>query len=126
MLEALIFGLITFMVIYFIYYYLFLKRKYLSKKKEKKKKKDVFKQMEFSYLISRFKLDGSKINLKYTFKMIALIDAFIISFTATVIYYIPFNGIMWKFLIGFVLLFGLIYAIYELFGRHLVKKGWQK
>lgn len=29
-------------------------------------------------------------------------------------------------LLGFVLLFGLIYALYEILGRVLVKKGWSK
>ena len=131
--EAIIFGVITFIVIYLIYYFIILKRKYKNylnpykiKKNNKKKEKDIFKQMELGYLITKFNLDPQKIRLLYTLRMIALIDAFIISFTGTIIYYIPGKEIIWKFLIGFVLLFGLIYAIYELFGRHLVKKGWQK
>ena len=34
--------------------------------------------------------------------------------------------IVWQLLIGFVLLFALIYSLYEIYGRHLVKKGYQK
>ncbi len=120
--QAIIFGLITFIIIYLIYYYLILKRKYKSKKKQN----SIYKQMEISYLISRFKLDSKKIKMLYLIRIIALINAFIIAFTSTVIYYIPLDAIIWKFLIGFVIVFGLIYAIYELLGRFLVKKGWQK
>lgn len=127
--EALIFGLIAFFLIFLIYYFLILKRRYNNYfnkvKKKKKKNKDIYESMEISYLIYKFKLDTKKIDLLYLLKRIAIIDAFIISFTGTLVYYIPLK-IMWRFLIAFALLFCLIYAIYELFGRFLVKKGWQK
>ena len=125
---ALIFAISSFILIYLIYYYGILKRKYkkyLSKKKTKKKS-DLMNQMEISYLVSKFNLDVNKINFLILIRIIALIDAFIISFTSSFVYYLPFKGIIWKFLIGFVMLFILIYALYEILGRILVKKGWIK
>ena len=104
-----------------------LKRGYENIKKQKTKKKN--KKLEdfvgLSYLIPRFKLDINKMNLNYVFFMVSLIDAFIISFVFLVISSIPWS-IGFSMLLGFVLLFGLIYSLYEIFGRILVKKGWSK
>lgn len=124
--KSLIFFIIFFIVIFVFYYNFVLKRKYnyvVGKKKKKKDKPIEF--MELSYLISKFKLDSKKIDMIYCFRWIAILDAFIISFTATVIFLIPWK-LMWQLLVGFVMVFGLIYALYEIFGRHLVKKGWSK
>ena len=66
-----------------------------------------------------------KMNLNYVFFMVSLIDAFIISFVFVVITIIPWD-MGFSMLLGFVLLFGLIYALYEILGRVLVKKGWSK
>ena len=55
----------------------------------------------------------------------ALINSFIIAFVSTVISAIPAH-VVWQLLVGFVLIFGLIYALYEIYGRILVKKGWGK
>ena len=119
MLEAVVFEIIAFIV----YYYFILKRKYKAFKKGKNKK--IYEQMEVSYLVSRFKIDRKKINLNLL-RIIGIINAFIISFTGTFLYYIPVERIMWKFLIGFVIIFLLIYALYEILGKVLVKKGWKK
>ena len=135
--DALIFFLVVFILGYLIYYFLFLKRRYNAtfkvkkknkkkKVKKEKKKKDIFSSMELSYLIVKFKLDPQKINLIWCLRIIALINSFIVASTSAIIYYLPWNAIMWKFLVGFVLIFGLIYALYEIFGRCLVKKGWVK
>ena len=56
---------------------------------------------------------------------ICILDAFIISFVGTFITILPVK-FGWQFLIGFVLLFALIYALFEIYGRHLVNKGLQK
>ena len=64
-------------------------------------------------------------DLNYVFFMVSLIDAFIISFVFVVITIIPWD-MGFSMLLGFVLLFGLIYALYEILGRVLVKKGWSK
>lgn len=81
--------------------------------------------MEINYLIFKFNLDPNKILYKPVCLYCALINGFIISGVVTIISNIKLK-MMWQFLIGFVLLFGLIYAIYEIYGRILVKKGWQK
>ncbi len=123
MLEAVVFEIIAFILVYIVYYYFILKRKYKAFKKGKNKK--IYEQMEVSYLVSRFKIDRKKINLNLL-RIIGIINAFIISFTGTFLYYIPVERIMWKFLIGFVIIFLLIYALYEILGKVLVKKGWKK
>ncbi len=53
--------------------------------------------------------------------MIPLIDSFIITLVTMIIDLLKILFIF-KMIIGFVLLLGLIYAIYEIYGRHLLKK----
>ena len=81
--------------------------------------------MEIVYLTSKFNLDKNKIHYKPVLLWCALINGFIISLVSTIIVNIKLH-MMWQLLIGFVLLFALIYAIYEIYGRHLVRKGWKK
>lgn len=125
--ETLIWGLFVFIVVFLINFLWIFKRGYENIKKQKKKKKN--KKLEefvgLSYLIPKFKLDINKMNLNYVFFMVSLIDAFIISFVFVVITIIPWD-MGFSMLLGFVLLFGLIYALYEILGRGLVKKGWSK
>ena len=123
----LIWTFVLFILIFLVNYLWIFKRSYENIKKQKKKKKN--KKLEdfigFSYLIPKFNLDINKMNLNYVFVMVSLIDAFIISFVFLVINSIPWS-IGFSMLLGFVLLFGLIYSLYELLGRSLVKKGWSK
>ncbi len=125
--ETLIWGLFVFIVVFLINFLWIFKRGYENIKKQKKKKKN--KKLEefvgLSYLIPKFKLDINKMNLNYVFFMVSLINAFIISFVFVVITIIPWD-MGFSMLLGFVLLFGLIYALYEILGRGLVKKGWSK
>lgn len=125
--EALIWGLFVFIVVFLINFLWIFKRGYENIKKQKRKKKN--KKLEefvgLSYLIPKFKLDINKMDLNYVFFMVSLIDAFIISFVFVVITIIPWD-MGFSMLLGFVLLFGLIYALYEILGRVLVKKGWSK
>lgn len=114
-----IFFITLLLIVFFIDYFLIIKRKLKSKKK---KNDDI---MEINYLIAKFKLDKTKVLYKPVGLWCALINAFIISFVSTVISNIKLH-MMWQLLIGFVLLFGLIYSLYEIYGRHLVKKGWKK
>ena len=76
-------------------------------------------------MVSKFKLDKKKLNYKSCILCISLINAFIISFVSTVISAIP-TKIVWQLLVGFVLIFALIYSMYEIYGRILVKKGFGK
>ena len=123
----LIWSLVLFMLIFLVNYFLVFKMGYNNIKKQKRKKKN--KKIEdfigLSYLIPKFSLDVNKLNLNYVFLVVSLIDAFIISIVFFVTISIPWD-IGFSMLLGFVLLFGLIYSMYELFGRSLVKKGWSK
>ena len=123
----LVWALVLFVLIFLVNYLLIFKKGYdnIKKQKKKKKNKKVEDFMGLSYLIPKFNLDVNKMNLNYVFLMVSLIDAFIISIVFFVIASIPWS-IGFSMLLGFVLLFGLIYSMYELFGRSLVKKGWSK
>jgi hypothetical protein len=110
------FGIIF--IIIFLFYFLVLNR-------IKLKKQNYNKIGEINYLIKKFKLDPHKINYRLVANIVALINAFIIAFVCVVISLIDISFI-WQMLIGFVLLFALIYALYEILGRILVKKGWGK
>ncbi len=110
------FGIIFTVV--FLFYFLLLNR-------IKLKKKDFYKIGEINYLIKKFKLDPKKINYNVTANIIALINAFIIAFTCVAISIVEMK-LVWQLLIGFVLLFSLIYSIYEIYGHILLKKGWGK
>ena len=104
----LLFFLIIFVIIYFVN---------LSKYKSKKKKEI----MEIAHLIRRFKLNPKLLQIRQMILWISIIDAFIISFVGTFVFMLPVKYV-WKLLIGFVLLFALIYALFEIYGRHLVNK----
>ena len=125
--ETLIWGLFVFIVVFLINFLWIFKRGYenIKKQKSKKKNKKLEEFVGLSYLIPKFKLDINKMDLNYVFIMVSLIDAFIISFVFVVITIIPWD-MGFSMLLGFVLLFGLIYALYEILGRVLVKKGWSK
>lgn len=123
---SLVIGLITLIVVWIIDYFFILLPKYniISGKKTKKKDKKVY-LMELQYLINHFNLDIKKIDIEYTIKWFAFLNAFIIAFTSSAIMLLPWN-MFFQLLVGFVLLLALIYSLYELFGRHLIKKGWKK
>ena len=123
---SIISGIITLIIVFIVDYFLILlpKCKIINGKKTKKKDKKVY-IVELQYLINRFNLDIKKIDLDYVIKWIAFINAFIIALTSSVIMLIPWHMIF-QLLVGFVLLLGLIYSLYEIYGRHLVKKGWKK
>lgn len=80
---------------------------------------------EGTFLIKRYNLDETKINLKKMNFGIANCNALIIAFTSTFISAIDIK-IYYKFAIAFVLLFALIYAIFEIYGRYLNKKWGKK
>ena len=116
LLELLLFFLIAYIFIFVIDYF------FICKKGKKRKSFRI--TSEGNYLIRRFNLDETKINIKQLDFHISLINGFIISFVSVTISIFN-NSILLEFLIGFVLLFLLIYAIYEIYGRILVKK-WGK
>ena len=87
-------------------------------------KRKKFKKIgEMQYLVGKFKLDINRINYKIHCLIISLINAFIIS-TVTLVISLVDAIMAIQLLVGFVLLFALIYSLYEIYGRILVKKGY--
>ena len=108
--------LIFFLIIFIIMYFITL-RKYKSKKK---------KQIgEINYIANKFHLKEKDLPVRSMILWISIIDAFIISFVGTFVFMLPIDYV-WKFLVGFVMLFALIYALFEIYGRHLVKQKKKK
>ena len=124
--EAGIYAFLILFIIIFTVDYLFIKRRYLKrlngKKKRKKKDNEL---MELSYLIVKFKLDKSKLPLNKLLVIISLINAFIISIVSVTVLLLDTYTIV-RLLIGFVLLMGLIYSLYEILGRILERRGFSK
>ena len=110
----------TFTICFFVVLFIlvFLIEYIYDSRKIKKKKTDTI--MITSYVINKFKLDKTKINYKKELKWICLINSFIIAGVSTVVSCID-TYIILQLGIGFVLLFLLIYALYEIYGRHLKK-----
>ncbi len=130
-----LFFLISFLVIFLLDYNLLLKQKLpenLIKRSSKKKKVKNTEVMEVDYLSGKFKIKKESLKKKWIFLWIAFLNSLIISIVSSVISFIPVDKIFGfsenleigiKLMIGFVLLFGFIYSVYEIFGRYLVKKG---
>lgn len=94
-----------------------IKNKGVTKRGKKKKIKNIG---ELDYMIAKFKLDFKKINMDRAIIWITLINSFIITLVSFIIMIIPLK-IIWQMLIAFVLLFSLIYSLYEIYGRYLKK-----
>ena len=116
-------------IVFLVDYYLINKRKLnliknkgVTKKGKKKKIKSI---SEIDYLKAKFKLDEKKLDKDKTIIMISFINAFIISLVSSIVMLMPF-AIMWQMIVAFALLFGLIYALYEIYGRHLKRKEDKK
>ena len=124
--EAGIYAFLILFIIIFTLDYLFIKRRYFKrlngKKKRKKKDNEL---MELSYLIAKFKLDKSKLPLNKLLVVISLINAFIISIVSVTVLLLDTYTIV-RLLVGFVLLMGLIYSLYEILGRILERRGFSK
>ncbi len=94
----------------------------MFKKKKKKRNKKIEDFIGISYFVIRYKLDISKCNLNLLFGVLSLVNAFIITVVFMIINLLDWD-LPFSMLLGFVLLFGLIYAMYEILGKYLDKKG---
>jgi uncharacterized ion transporter superfamily protein YfcC len=112
----------SFILFFFVILYLiiFIVNYLINLRKVKKKKYESIGEM--NYLINKFKLDKSKINYKKEIIFISLINSFIISGVGVFVTSLDIAMVL-QLLIGFALLFALIYALYEIYGRHLGKKN---
>ena len=131
--NNLIFFIVVFLIVYIFCYYIAGRIKVPKEKnKDKKANKDKKgkKERPFKYtnegklMIIRYNLDEKKVDYKELLKWTSFCNAFIISLTSTIICNIPLK-MYYQLAIGFVILFGLIYSIFEIVGRHLNKK-WGK
>jgi len=128
--ESAIYIFIILMLIVFVVDYYFInkrrliliKNKGITKKGKKKKVKNI---SEIDYLVGKFKLNKKNLNEEKMIIWISFINSFIIASVSSVIMLMPFK-IMWQLLIAFVLLFGLIYSLYEIYGRYLKKMEVKK
>lgn len=113
-----IYFLVIFIIVFIIDFLL------LSRKKNKSTKTYTYKYTNAdNFIIKRNNLDMKKVNLKLLNFYVAIINSLIIAFTATLICSINV-GIGLQLLIAFALLFGLIYALYEILGR-ILKRKWK-
>lgn len=121
--------IVLMIIVFLVDYFLINKRKLnliknkgVTKKGKKKKIKNI---SEIDYLSTKFKLDQKKLDMDRMIFVISLINAFIISIVSSVVMLMPF-AIMWQLIVAFALLFGLIYSLYEIYGRHLKHKEERK
>lgn len=121
--ALILFGVLF--IIIFLVDYIFIKRKYLKKINSKKKRKKNNELTEISYLVGKFKLNKDALPLNKLLVVISLSNAFIISLVAVVVIILN-TYIIIQLVVGFILLFALIYAVYELIGRSLERRGYGK
>lgn len=118
--EKIIINVIYFVVSYLIIFLLYS----LVINRKKKSYKDATKQMDILYLVNKFKLNTKK--TKYnTLKWITnIINPLIISITFIIVTNI--KSFTLGIMIGFLVMLMLIYSIYEIIGRILKKKEFDK
>ena len=104
-----LYNFILLFSLFIIVYKVFL---YKNKKDYSKLKKND----EIKIFIARYDLDMRKTNYKNVLNAIILINSFIISFSATLI--LNIDGMVMILLVCFVVVFILIYALFEIAGRY--------
>ena len=114
--EDLIFSLITFVVIY-LFYVIFV----INKKSKLEKMKD---NPGVIYLVSKYKLDLKKINMKVLAHMIALTNSFILSVTLFILSFV--DNFMLKILLCFVIIIPFQYVMYMIIGKMYKKEKRNK
>lgn len=111
-----VFFIILFVVVYLVYSFIF---------DDMLKKEKYVKISELGFMVRVNNLDKKKMDYKKCLNGISLINAFIISFVSTLMLIIKVHY-MFRLLIAFVLLMGLIYSLYTLYGKYLNKKWGNK
>lgn len=115
MIGNIIFTIAVFIITFGVFYFNYC---------QKLKRKDYQKLTELNFFIKKYNLNKKILNYQRVLFVTAIINASIISFVATLIYFLPINY-AFRFLIAFVLLIALIYSLYEIYGRYLERK-WGK
>lgn len=128
--NNLIFFIIVFLMVYIFCYYIAGRIKVPKEKNKDKSTGKGKKQRPFKYtnegklMVIRYNLDEKKVDYQELLKWTSFCNAFVISLTSTIISNIPLK-MYFQLAIGFIILFALIYSIFEIVGRHLNKK-WGK
>lgn len=128
--NNLIFFIIVFLMVYIFCYYIAGRIKVPKEKNKDKTAGKGKKQRPFKYtnegklMVIRYNLDEKKVDYQELLKWTSFCNAFVISLTCTIISNIPLK-MYFQLAIGFIILFALIYSIFEIVGRHLNKK-WGK
>ncbi len=131
--NELIFFLVTFVFCFLGRFIIFLLSKKNRKKKKNKKKVDAdFEELkkagvsiEILYLEKKYKILRAKINNRKFGAIISLIDALIIAGTLSIVVNMVKNIII-RMILALVIFLVLIYVIYGIFGKILVKRGYDK
>ena len=113
---SLIMFALIFIVVYFVCYFIF---------DDMLKKEKYTKITSLVLLTNKFNLDKKQMDYKITMNGVAIINAFIISFTFTVIDLIPVMTTL-KLVIGFVIMLILMFGLYIAYGKKLQKKWGKK
>lgn len=130
LINNLIFFIIVFLMVYIFCYYIAGRIKVPKEKNKDKSTGKGKKQRPFKYtnegklMVIRYNLDEKKVDYQELLKWTSFCNAFVISLTCTIISNIPLK-MYFQLAIGFIILFALIYSIFEIVGRHLNKK-WGK
>ena len=110
--DKILLFLICFIIVYLVYYLVIVSRK---------KGIEAFKQgKQLLFFKNAYNLDIRHLNYKKFANSLALVNAFIIAFTVTVIEF--FDSYIVKLLVGFVILIPLILICYYILGRIYKKK----
>lgn len=123
--EHIVYFILAFLLAYLGRYALYKKSKKTSKKVKKAKKQKDNMAIEMKYLVHKFELDPAKLDTKKIAQLISSIDAFIIAVTFTFVLLVTEDMIL-IFILGVLFIFVLIYGLYEILGRILLKKGYGK
>jgi hypothetical protein len=92
-----------------------------------KKRKDYSKLKKDSYIkgfIVKYNLDMRKTNYNEVLNVFAIVNSFILAFTSALI--LNVDKFIWKVVVSFIVIFVLIYALYEIAGRYLKNKEDKK
>ena len=104
-----LFGLISFMLIYLFYLVTVITRK--------NKLDKLMKGMEITYLKKRYKISLKKVNKKKLGHLIAFTNSFIFALTVSIVSFIENHILM--LLVGFIILIPLIIICYHILGLYL-------
>lgn len=116
MVFSLLFFIVLFIIFYLIYYFIF---------DDMLKKEKYTKINELVFLTKVYNLDKKKMNYRSCLNGVAIMNAFIIAFTVTIIDALPIN-IVFSLIVAFVILMVMIYFGYKIYGNYLSKKWGKK